>query len=311
MGDIALIYADAARNGGIISIEDCRRAGFRFAEVAARCRAGEWVRLARGTYLVNADLRAGPSRAEMIRAAITSFGPRAVIGLGTAAELHGIGGAPPSRVIHIVTPRATGRGRRVLDSSIRAHQINLRDDEVIVIDGIPVTTAGRTLMDLAGDLDRFGAASAADSVLHRGLVTEDEIATIIARLRGRRGAVIARQALAEADGRAESPLETRVRLRAADGNVAPDQLQYEVRRPDGSFVARCDFAWTRDRLLGEADGVDPHSAPDALLHDRERQNALIALGYRVVRFTWADTIMPETVPRLIRAARAAPEPVAT
>jgi very-short-patch-repair endonuclease len=161
-------------------------------------------------------------------------------------------------------------------------------------------------MDLACDLDRFGVAAIADSALNRGLVTEAEIAAILARLRGRRGAVVARQALTEADGRAESPLETRVRLRAADGKVAPDQLQYVVRRSDGSFVARCDFAWTRDRLVGEADGIEPHSTPDALSHDRDRQNALMALGYRVVRFAWADTLMPETVPRLIRAAPTTP-----
>jgi predicted transcriptional regulator of viral defense system len=305
--DESLLYAIASRNGGIVSVLDCRRAGYRFTDITAKCRSGEWSHLARGSYLVNADVRGGPTRAEMVRAAIASFGLNAVVGLQTAAELHGIGGAPPSSRTHVITPRRLGRGVRILDPSIRCHQIDLADEDMTVIDGIAVTTAARTLMDLACSLDRFGAVAVADSCLNRGFVAEDELAALSARVRGRRGAVIARQAFAEADGRAESPLETRVRLRAADGKVAPDQLQYVVRRSDGSIVARCDFAWTRNDVIGEADGVDPHSTPDALFYDRERQNALLAMGFHVVRFTWPDTLLPETVPRMIRAALLGPD----
>jgi predicted transcriptional regulator of viral defense system len=304
--DESLLYAIASRNNGIVSIGDCRSAGYRFTDITAKCRSGEWARLARGSYLVNADLRDGPSHAELIRAAIASFGPHAVVALHSAAELHGIGGAPASTQVHVITPRALGRGRRILDRSIRSHQMELDDADVTVVDGIPVTTAARTLMDLACHLDRLEAVAVADSALNRGLVTEDELAALALRLRGRRGAIAARQAFAEADARAESPLETRVRLRAADGKVAPDQLQYVVRRADGRFVARCDFAWTGRRVVGEADGIGPHSSPDALLYDRERQNAVLAMGFHIVRFTWDDTLMPDTIPRMIRSALAAP-----
>ncbi|HEY1489304.1 MAG TPA: type IV toxin-antitoxin system AbiEi family antitoxin [Micromonosporaceae bacterium] len=300
------LLAVAARNGGVVSISDCYAAGLTFAEIGARCRSGEFSRLMRGAYLLNADLRNGPSRADLVRAAVASFGASAVVGLQTAAELHGIGGAPASSRIHIITPRTAGRGRRILDTTVSAHQFELLDEDVNEIGGIRVTTPARTLMDLVCCLDRMDAVAVADSCLNRGLVTEDDVAAVSGRLRRRRGAVLARRALAEADGRAESPLESRVRLRAVDGKVAPDELQYVVRRADGLVIARCDFAWTGYRLVGEADGVGPHTTPDAVLYDRKRQNAIQATGLQVVRFTWADTVAPEVIPRAIRAAMRAP-----
>jgi very-short-patch-repair endonuclease len=297
-----LLLAIASRNGGIVSIADCRRAGLTPTEISARCRSGEWSRLMCGAYLLNPDLYGGPTRAELIRAAASSFGRNAVVGLHTAAEMHAICGVPSSTLVHMITPRLLGRGRRMVDTKVKVHQLDLVDEDVTEIDGIRMTTPARTLMDLVCCLDRFDAVAVADSCLNRGLVTEDDIAAISLRLCGRRGAIVARQALVEADGRAESPLETRVRLRAVDGKVGPDELQYVVRRSDGHFVARCDFAWTKYGLVGEADGVGPHATPDALLYDRDRQNAIEATGLHIVRFAWADTLIADRVPRTVRAA---------
>jgi len=302
MSDSARLYAQASRNGGVVSIGDCQRAGMTNWEVTAKCRSGEWVRLARGAYLVSMSRPDPPTRADQIRAAIFSYGPDAVVGLQTAAELHGIGGPATTPLIHVFVPGRLGRARRVIDTTIRPHQITLREADITVVSGVRVTTVGRTIVDLVTCIDRFSAVAAADSCLNRGLLTADEFEALPVRLARRRGAVIGRQVLAEADARAESPLETRVRLRAADGKVAPDQLQYVVRGPTGRIVARTDFAWTRRNILGEADGSEPHSTPEALFYDRERQNVLMAMGFRVIRFTWADTLDPETIPRIIRAA---------
>ena len=302
MSDSALLYAQASRNGGVVTIADCQRAGMTTWEVTAKCRSGEWVRLARGTYLVSMSRPDPPTRADQIRAAVFSYGPDAVAGLHTAAELHGIGGPPPTPFVHVFVPGKLSRARRIIDTTIRPHQITLRDADVTVVSGVRATTVGRTLVDLVAFLDRYSAVAAADSCLNRGLLSAEEFEALPARLARRRGAIIGRQALAEADARAESPLETRVRLRAVDGKVAPDQLQYVVRGATGRIVARTDFAWTRRNVLGEADGSEPHSTPEALFYDRERQNVLMAMGFRVIRFTWADTLDPETIPRMVRAA---------
>jgi len=56
------------------------------------------------------------------------------------------------------------------------------------------------------------AVSAADAALHLGLCTYEEIAAALAGIKRHRGAPRARQALALADGRAESPGESWPRL---------------------------------------------------------------------------------------------------
>ena len=117
---------------------------------------------------------------------------------------------------------------------------------------------------------------------------------------GRRGAVIRRPWLGLADGRAESPLETRGRLRCHDAGMLPDELQAVIRRPDGSTAARVDMLWHEPRLVAEADGAAFHDQPDALFKDRHRQNELAALGFTVVRFTWQDTTDASRLPRMLR-----------
>ena len=115
----------------------------------------------------------------------------------------------------------------------------------------------------------------------------------------------ARRWIGEADGRARSPLETRTRLRCADGGVAPDQVGYLIRDEYGHILAEADMAWLAAKVIAEADGVGPHSLPDAVFTDRHRQNVLANAGWRVLRFTWTDTLRPDPIPTVVRQALAA------
>lgn len=170
------------------------------------------------------------------------------------------------------------------------------------MEGIAATTALRTVADVILRADRYVAVSVLDSALNRELITTDELALIPALIRGRRGAVAARGYLGEADGRAQSPLETRVRLRCVDGRVRPDALQYVVRDDDGYLLGVGDLAWLRARIIGEADGKGPHSLPDAIFADRRRQNRIANAGWIILRFTWADTLHPDYIPYVVRTA---------
>jgi len=138
------------------------------------------------------------------------------------------------------------------------------------------------------------------------LIGADEFARIPALIRGRRGAVAARRYLAEADHRAQSPLETRARLRCVDGRVPPDVLQVDVRDDDGYLLGVGDLGWLAARVVAEADGAGVHGTPAAVFEDRRRQNLFVNAGWRVLRFTWADTLRPDYIPYVVREALGRP-----
>jgi very-short-patch-repair endonuclease len=60
---------------------------------------------------------------------------------------------------------------------------------------------------------------------------------------------------------------------------------------DGSRK-RLDLAYPKKMIAIEADGFEFHSSLVDFLRDRARQNALVALGWRVLRFTSADAKRP-------------------
>jgi hypothetical protein len=288
-----------------VTMAQCREAGFTAGQVRSLCRDRRWLRLHEGLYLVDTQSGDGiPPRSAVIRAAMTSAGSQAVAVLGTAAELWNIAGAPGEDVIHASLPGPLARARRTTDNGVWLHQFVLRPEDVTTVDGIAVTTPARTVADLVLRSGRLTSVSVIDSALNRRIISADELDLVRALMSGRRGAATARPWIDEADGRAESPLETRGRMRAADGGVPPDELQFPVRDAVGTIVAIGDMAWLRGRrgVIGEADGIDAHDNPVAVFRDRKRQNAVIAAGYGVIRFTWKDTLDPDTIPRAVRAA---------
>jgi len=292
----------ADRQHGVVTADQCRQIGLAADEVKRLCRAKAWLRLNRAAYLVDAARFGGePPRPSVIRAALFSAGPNAVAVLGTAAELHGIAGLRDD-LVHVSLPGPDARPRRPTEPGVRLHQFTLRRGEVGRVGGIAATTPARTVADLLLRVNRYTAVSVVDSALNRALLLADDLTLVAALMSGRRGAVRARPWLAEVDGRAESPLETRVRLRACDGHVPPDELQYRVRDHHGEIVAIADFAWTRARVIGEADGSAAHDNPVAVFRDRKRQNNIVNAGYTPLRFTWEDTLTPGYIPRTVRAA---------
>lgn len=117
------------------------------------------------------------------------------------------------------------------------------------------------------------------------------------------GSARARTAAALADGLAESPQETRLRLMLVDSSLPAPVAQYRV-VADGRFVARVDFAWPDRKLAVEYDGLW-HAQPGQFARDRRRLNRLLAVGWRVVFVTAADLHRPNELLARIAAALAA------
>jgi very-short-patch-repair endonuclease len=168
--------------------------------------------------------------------------------------------------------------------------------------GVPATSLPRTLVDLIAQLDFTHAVAMTEAVLRGDPEVADELTAERRRRLPRRGAEHVTRVLDFADSLSESILESHARVLWAEAGL-PAPIQQAVIRRDGRFFARVDFLWKAARLIVEVDGLAKYVEPGELQREKARQNALVALGYTVLRFTWADiTHRPDAVVRQIRAA---------
>jgi hypothetical protein len=245
-------------------------------------RSGRLRRVQRGIYLPRST-EYEPIRAA--RAAVLSSGiPEAVASHVTAARVHSIDSSERGGCEHVTVPLDKRRKDR---KDLTFHTRALVLGDVLPVNGIPITSVPRTLADLACSLEKLPAVWAIDDAIRRGICTRDELQRELATWRGGSGCHLAARRLGEADGVAESILETAGRLALAEARVPLPVPQYEVRLPDGS-VARLDGAYPLAKVGLEFDGRSVHEAPQAILRDRERQNGLVTLGWTIMRFTWWD-----------------------
>lgn len=155
------------------------------------------------------------------------------------------------------------------------------DAEVTEWFGAPVLTVVRTLVDLARH-DRWDAIMAADLALRDGLVTRGEIDSALAMATGWPGIRQAREVLALADPKAESPAESLIRLRLHDDGFPRPELQVPA---GGYWLDMVLDGW----LVLEVDGLKKYTGPDALRQEKLRETRLRRLGYPwVERVIWAD-----------------------
>ena len=136
------------------------------------------------------------------------------------------------------------------------------------------------------------AVVAMDAALLAGRTTPDALARAADAARHWRGASRAARAAALADGRAESPLETRGRLRILGSGFVAPRLQVEI-RTDGRLIGVVD-AWFDDAAVAvEFDGqvkyTDPWRDPGRVLwEEKRREDDLRGLGIRFLRLADED-----------------------
>ena len=228
--------------------------------------------------------------------------PTAVITGCSAAVLWGVALARPEDDVELTLPPGT---HQVRINGIVARRARLAKTDVWTRHGIPVSTPAATALRLASVLPRDRAVAAVDQLIHTGVVDLNRILELAAAARGP-GSARARDVAALADGLAESPQETRLRLLIGRSGLPMPAAQFIVTDANGRFVARVDFAWPEYRLALEYDGLW-HAESGQFAKDRQRLNRLQAAGWRVTFVTAADLHDPERlVPRIAQALAASP-----
>jgi len=266
-------------------------------QVATRARNGWLHRIHRGVYGVG-HLRLTPAGRWM--AAVLACGTGAVLSHQSAAELLGVrqSGVDESASSAIDVAIPSQRGVRVRPGLI-VHRIpTLRAEETTTKDAIPVTTAARTILDLAIVLPKRQLERAIDEAERLSLCDDDDLAAVAAAHAGRAGAgELARLLKAHRIGSTATRSELEERFLAVCRSHRLPQPAVNVALLD--YVV--DFLWPVAKLVVEVDGHASHGTRRAFQADRDRDGRLAVAGYHVLRFTWWDvTRRPAVVAHRVR-----------
>jgi hypothetical protein len=222
-------------------------AGVTDRELRALRRSGRLAAVRPGAYAVDAPPGAAARHHLAARAALTRTAPGAVLSHVTAALVHGLPlRAVPLDRVHATRARRSGARR---SRYLHLHAADLDPDEVVEVDGLPVTSPARTLVDLGRSLPFEQALVPADAALHRHLVDRPGLGAALERAARRRG----NSAFARAG--AESPGESRSRLALHRADLPAPQLQHLLTTTGGRALGRVDFWWEGSGVVGEFDGA--------------------------------------------------------
>lgn len=210
---------------------------------------------------------------------VLGCGRGAVLSCGSAAELWGI--EKERRGATEISIATASMRRR--DGVLVYRRPNLGDADVVVRDGIPVTSVVRTLIDIATQLDRSQLERAVNEADRLDLIAPDVLAEVLSEHSGKRGVGPLRDLLDERTFRlTDSELERRF-LRLVEEMGLPTPLTQQ--RVNGF---RVDFLWPELKLVVETDGLRYHRTPAQQARDRQRDQAHLAAGFAPLRFTHAQ-----------------------
>src|SRR5699024_4679444 len=168
---------------------------------------------------------------------------------------------------------------------------------------------GLTLVSPAAACIQVAAATggeaglvSADSALHAGRCTPEELEVALASLGVVRTSSSPRRVVALADARVESAAESRARWAFDLAGLAQPTPQVVVRDERDRFVARVDFLLEQYGVVIEVDGMGKYTDVRDLRAEKVREDRLRELGYEVVRLTWTELAHPDTVLRKVLAA---------
>jgi Protein of unknown function (DUF559) len=175
-------------------------------------------------------------------------------------------------------------------------------DEILLVDGIPVTTPARTALDLGCWYSMTESIAAIDDLCRATDLKLAEVETLIDRYAGRRGVHMARTAIGLADPGAQSPKETWLRLVLIRAGLPRPETQIAVQDDFGDTLAYLDMGWEEVKVAVEYDGEQHRNDRRQYTWDIRRLEMLERRGWIVVRIVAGDR--PAEVVRRVRAALA-------
>jgi len=158
-----------------------------------------------------------------------------------------------------------------------------------------VTTRVETILDCMGYLPIGPARTLADRALQQRWLAVEDAARRLETQPGRWGNRQIRRLLTQIGDGAAAESERRLHRILRQAGITGWVPNLAVTAINGQRF-EIDVAFPAAMLAIEVDGYAYHSDDARFQGDRTRQNALIASGWRVLRFTWADL---ERRPRVV------------
>ena len=261
----------AAEQEGVVAVHQLRALGADRDWVKRRRAMGWLVPVFRGVWGIGHPPR---TRRGWCIAALLAGGERSVLSHKTAAAVHEM--ASPSRQLHLTVPR-TAHG---IDG-IRIHRPRtLRPEDVVVVDGLRVTSPARTLIDLAD----FGKRRLLERAIDQAEYHELHLP------------------LGEVHDRLHRRPRSRLLRRVIDEHVAgstiteseAEELFLAIVRRAGLpapepqvnlWGRRRDFLFRGQRVVVEIDGRRAHDRDSAFERDAIRDAEVVIHRHRPLRFT--------------------------
>lgn len=252
-------------------------------------RSGLLVRLADGVYGESSGYEVADTWSGFTlrsRAFTLACGPAAAAGGWSAAAVLGLPAinAPPEQPLALVP---VGSGVDSNNRAGRVRAVSFATEHRSYANGCRVTSAARTVVDVARTAPRADALVIADAALST-VTTAAELQAVLAFEAGWRGIGAAAWVVAHADGRAESPLETLGRLTFVEHGLPLPISNAWIDTARGRY--RVDHLLPDRWLVFEGDGSLKYDnrldAGRVVADQREREWLLRELGLEVVRYGW-------------------------
>ncbi|NUT03462.1 MAG: hypothetical protein HOV76_08270 [Hamadaea sp.] len=221
----------------------------------------------------------------------------AAIGGRSAAALHGACLVAADDPVEVVSVRDFGpvTGLKIRRGPLAPSQV------LAGRSGVRVTTPLRTCWDLCRWHPAEEAVAHLDSLLARGVLRAPELTAYLAGQRDEPGWRRVFETVALTDPAAQSPPESRLRVRLVRAGLPPPVAQF-VLAHEGRFVARFDLAWPSARVAVDCDD-GRHTRPEQLERDRMRLAGTAGAGWLVLHVT--PTRLRDDFPGVVGEIRAA------
>lgn len=277
-------------------------AGGSDALIGRRLASDRWSVLARGVYTLP-GFRTTYLRRLWI--AHLTAGPRSTVSHESAGALLRLTGFPRSRIVLTVD-----HPKHLQVAGAFVHQISdVGAHHVWHLDGLPVTTTPRTIVDLASVCSRSRLEVVLDDAIAQKRVRESSVARCLIELLrpGKRGLDKLVTILDERSGGHIPPMSELERrfFAALDAGGVPAPARQFPLPGRGAITGIVDGAYPDARLVLEADGRSWHDRQRAFRTDRRRDNEAARVGWQTLRFPWEEVVHdPDDVVATVRDVRA-------